>query len=222
MAFLNSVVFPDDISYRSESSLRASTLVFSSDAGRENREGLFDYPFHEYDVTMALKTLDEMHAALSVFHVAKGRLHSFRFKDFLDYVSSDPTAEGTRDHPTPTPTDQVIGVGDDYEQDFQLRKVYTYSGVTSARRITAPVAGTVRVAVDGVEQENDSNTTHPWTLDASTGIVSFETPPASGETITAGFEFDVPVRFDTDEFPLTIIYHGIQSANAIRLVEVPR
>jgi len=222
MAFYNSVIFPDDISYNSESTLRAETEVLSSDSGSENREALFPYPFHEYDLTYAIKTLDELYSVLSVFHVAKGRMHSFRFKDFVDYSSAEPEDEGAREIPAPSPTDHTIGVGDDYEDSFQLRKVYTYSGVNSTRIITAPVADTVRVAVDGVEQVNDSNTTHPWSLDDSTGIITFDAPPATGEIITAGFEFDVPVRFDVDVFPLTLVYHGIGSADALRLVEVPR
>ena len=77
------------------------------------------------------------------------------------------------------------------------------------------VEGTVTVAVDGVLRQD-------WTCDASTGLVTFATAPAANAVVTAGFEFDVPVRFDTDRLDVTWDLDRLGSIASIPLVEVRR
>ncbi len=115
---------------------------------------------------------------------------------------------------TPTFTNQVLGTGTGSLRHFRLRKSYTSGPVTWWRMIRRPVAGTVRVAVNGVER------TSGWIVDLSTGIVSFTTAPSSGQAVTAGFEFDVPVRFDSDEMQVDLDIERKGTIDSITLVEL--
>ena len=115
-----------------------------------------------------------------------------------------------------TPIDQALGIGDDDTETFQLVKRYESGAQAWVRRIVKPVAGTVRVALAGVEQLSG------WSVNMTTGIVTFATAPAAGVLITAGFEFDVPVRFDTDRLDVTWDLDRLGSIASIPLLEVRR
>ena len=160
-----------------------------------------------YDVGYGVKSLDGLHAAIAFFEARMGRLHGFRFKDFSDFKSCAPGV-------AVTPADQPIGTGDGTATQFALVKIYA-SGVASwTRAIQKPVAGTVRVALDAVEQ------TSGWSVDTATGIVTFAAAPDAGAAITAGFEFDVPVRFDTDHLAVNLDHFRAGEIPAISLVEI--
>ena len=85
---------------------------------------------------------------------------------------------------------------------FQLVKTYGSSFAPWTRAISKPVAGTVLVAVAGAPQALST----AYTLDTATGLITFLSGhiPAAGAAITAGYEFDVPVRFDTDKLDISI------------------
>ena len=61
-----------------------------------------------------------------------------------------------------------------------------------------------------------------WTVDTTTGIITFASPPSVGTILTCGFEFDVPVRFDTDDLPVTLDIERLGSITSIPLIEVRR
>ena len=110
----------------------------------------------------------------------------------------------------------MIGTGDGATTAFQLVKRYASGSQTWERTITKPVVGSVTVAIDGVEQ------TTGWSVDTTTGLITFTTAPATGATITAGFEFDVPVRFDTDTLDVTLDIERLGSITSIPLLEIRR
>ena len=112
--------------------------------------------------------------------------------------------------------DQQIGTGTGSQQTFQLAKRYTSGAQTWVRTITKPVAGTIRVALGMVEQMSG------WTVDTTTGVVTFTTAPAGGVAVRAGFEFDVPVRFDSDTLDVTLDFERLGSITAIPLLEIRR
>ena len=58
-----------------------------------------------------------------------------------------------------------------------------------------------------------------WTL-APDGMVEFETPPASGGDITAGYLFDVPVRFASDQLTVSHATFLAGDIPEVLLVEV--
>jgi uncharacterized protein (TIGR02217 family) len=109
--------------------------------------------------------------------------------------------------------DQVIGIGDGTTTVFQLTKTYSSTTQSQVRNITRPQPGTVIIAVNGTLNTN-------WTVDDTTGLVTFGTAPAANAVITAGFLFYVPVRFDTDILPVTIEDYGVGGANSVKLIEV--
>jgi uncharacterized protein (TIGR02217 family) len=104
--------------------------------------------------------------------------------------------------------------GDGTQTEFQLVKHYPSGSVIEARTITKPVAGSVHVYKDEVEQLVG------WSVDTTTGLVTFSVPPALGVEVTADFEFDVPVRFDTDHMAVTIESYQLHAWQQIPIVEL--
>ena len=103
-------------------------------------------------------------------------------------------------------------MGDGVRAVFGLTKTYRSGAQTYVRPIVKPVIGTVKVAVGGDPKVD----TLEFTADGATGLISFAVPPAIGVQVTAGFEFDVPVRFDTDR-----IQTSVQSFQAGDVPNVP-
>ena len=146
---------------------------------------------------------------MAFFEARNGRLHGFRFKDWSDYKSCAPSQ-------APAPLDQPIGTGNGSVTSFALMKRYSSGDQTWNRAIIKPVADSVRLALNGVEQ------TSGWSVNATTGVVTFGTAPAAGVSITAGFEFDVPVRFDSDTLDVTLDIERLGSITSIPLLEIRR
>ncbi|MCU0842917.1 MAG: DUF2460 domain-containing protein [Thiobacillaceae bacterium] len=193
--FIEAPRFPDDISYGSRGGPGWATTVIETDSGSEVRNQRWSYPRHEYDVAFGINTLARLEALLKYFHVVAGMAIGFRYKDWMDYKSCDRAD-------TPAATDCAIGTGTGALTTFQLVKVYTQGAYTRSRRILKPVAGTVLIAVDGAEK---SAGTH-YNVDPSDGRIVFTTGniPTAGQAVTAGFEFDVPVRFAVDRLSINL------------------
>jgi uncharacterized protein (TIGR02217 family) len=97
---------------------------------------------------------------------------------------------------------------------LQLVKHYPSGSVIEVRTVTKPVAGTVKIYRDGIEEISG------WSVDTMTGLVTFGTPPVLGVEITADFEFDVPVRFGTDHMAVTIESCRLHAWQQIPIVEL--
>ncbi|WP_233489319.1 DUF2460 domain-containing protein, partial [Rhodovulum sp. 12E13] len=161
------------------------------------------------DVAYGIRRADDLAAVVAFFEARNGRLHGFRFKDWGDHKSGLPSA-------AISPKDQEIGTGNGSLTEFALLKRYSSGAQSWTRAIAKPVAGTVRVALGGVEQMSG------WTVDTTTGVVTFDTAPAAGVAVTAGFAFDVPVRFDTDALDVTLDLERLGSITSIPLLEIRR
>lgn len=212
MAF-HEVRFPTDISYGSRGGPRYATKVIELDSGAEERVQRWSSPKFVYDVDYGVKTLSQLRTVYNFFLMRQGATYGFRYKDFLDYTSaSDNTG-------TPDDEDQSIGTGDGTTKTFQLTKTYTDGTYQWTRTILKPVTATVVVAVSGAAQTENTH----FTVDYTTGIITFATAPSSSAPITAGFEFDVPVRFgsdvDADGLIQSIDFFDGGSIPSIRLVE---
>ena len=208
MAF-QEVRFPDAISRGARGGPERRTQIVELASGDEERNASWANSRRRYDVAYGIRRADDLAAVVAFFEARNGRLHGFRFKDWADYKSGLPSK-------APGPQDQLIGEGDGATSVFQLVKRYSSGSQTWTRVITKPVAGTVRIALDSAEQ------TSGWAIDTSTGVVSFDTAPASGVAVTAGFEFDVPVRFDTDTLDVTLDLERLGSITSIPLLEIRR
>ena len=208
MAF-HEVRFPDNIGRGARGGPERRTQIVELASGDEERNASWANSRRRYDVAYGIRRADDLAAVVAFFEARNGRLHGFRFKDWADYKSGLPSQ-------APGPQDQVVGEGDGATTTFQLVKRYASGGQTWTRAITKPVAGTVRIALDGAEQASG------WTIDTTSGLVSFDTVPASGVAVTAGFAFDVPVRFDTDTLDVTLDLERLGSITSIPLLEIRR
>lgn len=205
------VRFPIAISRASTGGPERRTDVVVLGSGAEERNARWANSRRAYNAGWGIKSLDDLDAVVAFFEERRGRLYGFRWRDPLDWKSCVPSA-------TPSATDQRIGTGNGSARVFPLAKTYGSSVLPWTRRITKPVAGSVRIAVSGVVQGQGREVS----IDTSTGLVTFapDRVPAAGAAITAGFEFDVPVRFDTDRLEVNLqgFQHG--AIPAIPLVEI--
>jgi uncharacterized protein (TIGR02217 family) len=206
MSFLETPRFPDNVAYGTAGGPGYNTRVIDYGAGYEQRDIMWSYVRSEFDAAYGIRSIDDLYDVIAFFHVAKGRGHGFRFKDHSDYKSCE--IEGTI-----SATDQTIGTGDAAETEFQLIKTYTKGALSTIRYISKPVSGTVVVALNGTPQGSG------WSVDTTTGIITFSSPPGGSVAVTAGYEFDVPVRFNIDK--LSVVYSNYESGEtSIPLVEL--
>jgi len=206
MAF-HEVRFPDNISRGARGGPERRTQIVELASGAEERNASWANSRRRYDVAYGIRRADDLAAVVAFFEARNGRLHGFRFKDWADFKSCPPSE-------TPIPTNQPIGSGNGAATLFQLTKRYTSGAQSWTRTITKPVAGTVTIALNGTPQASG------WSVSTATGLVTFTTAPAAGVAITAGFEFDVPVRFDTDVLDVTLDIERLGSITSIPLVEI--
>ena len=205
MAF-HEVRFPDNISRGARGGPERRTQIVELASGAEERNASWANSRRRYDVAYGIRRADDLAAVVAFFEARNGRLHGFRFKDWADFKSCLPSG-------MPSPLDQPIGTGNGSTTQFQLTKRYTSGAQSWTRVITKPVAGTVTIALNGTAQVSG------WSVSTATGLVTFTTAPAAGVAITAGFEFDVPVRFDTDALDVTLNLERLGSITSIPLVE---
>lgn len=203
------VRFPTGLSFGSLGGPERRTEIVTLVNGFEERNTPWAHSRRRYDAGLGLQTLDALEELLAFFEARRGQLYGFRWKDWADYKSSVPSAEVDC-------RDQTLGFGDGTTVSFQLVKVYSSGGESYGRPISKPVIGTVRIALDGVELVQGAD----WTVDSTNGIVSFAQPPATGVIVTAGFEFDVPVRFDTDGIRISAVSFEAGEVPDVPVVEV--
>ncbi len=208
MAF-HEVRFPDNISRGARGGPERRTQIVELASGDEERNASWANSRRRYDVAYGIRRADDLAVVVAFFEARNGRLHGFRWKDWADWKSCLPSG-------TPAATNQSIGTGDGATTNFQLVKVYGSGSQSWTRTITKPVASTVKVAIDGTEA------TSGWSVDTTTGLITFTSAPASGAAITAGFAFDVPVRFETDTLDITLDIERLGSITSIPLLEIRR
>ena len=185
MAFHNDL-FPVDVSYGSRGGPGYFTNIIELDSGIEERVSRRSRARREYDASYGVKRYSQL-AALTKFYIGrKGSANSFPYKDWFDFTSAEVGKE------VAAFTDQTIGTGDGTTVAFQLVKRYQSGSQTEVRTITKLEADSVTIGVNG------TLVTSGWTVDTQTGIVTFSVAPTSGHTITAGFNFYVPVRFGSE------------------------
>ncbi len=203
------VRFPANLSFGSVGGPERRTEIVTLANGFEERNTPWAHSRRRYDAGVAMRSLDDIELLIAFFEARQGQLFGFRWKDWADYKSGRSTVE-------PSFNDQLIGSGDGSTHGFQLLKHYSSGTSTYTRPITKPVAGTVVVALQGDRQQEGIH----FEVDTATGIVTFDAPPAVNETITAGFEFDVPVRFDSDRIQTSVASFRAGNVPNVPVVEV--
>jgi uncharacterized protein (TIGR02217 family) len=203
VAPFDDVSFPIEIGQDASVAPAFSTNIVTSASGYESRNTNWAQARLRFDAGPGVRGDAELETLLAFFRAHRGPAVGFRFRDPYDNSSNGMTG-------VPTATDQAIGTGDGATDRFALLKDYDSAEL---RRITRPVSGSVRVALNGTEL------TTGWTLQEK-GIVEFTTPPAAGVSITAGFLFDVPVRFADDRIEVNRATFLAGEAPSVPLIEV--
>lgn len=201
--------FPTYLSFGSIGGPERQTEIVTLANGFEERNTAWADSRRRYDAGLGLRSLDDVDSLIAFFEARRGQLHGFRWKDWSDYRSSSALQEPEFD-------DQVIGEGDGETTEFLLLKTYRSGEQSYAREIKKPVLGTVRVGLQGDVQTEGID----FTVNPETGIVSFGEAPAPGATVTAGYEFDVPVRFDTSGIQVSVASFNAGSIPNVPVVEV--
>jgi uncharacterized protein (TIGR02217 family) len=200
------VRLPARLAFGSTGGVERRTEVVTLGSGYERRSTPWAAGRRRYLIGANLRSLDDMATLTAFFEARRGRLYGFRFRDFADFKSCAPGA-------SPGPEDQGLGEGDGERTTFALRKTYGEGAEAWNRSIGKPVEGSVRVAIGGVE-------TSAFQADATTGLVTFEIAPAEGAVVTAGFEFDTPVRFDSDRIEVALESFDAGRMAALPLIEI--
>lgn len=172
-------------------STRLNTLA----SGREYRNQSWSLPKHQYGAPFLNIDQSVFESIKAAFYIARGMAIGFRFKDWTDYRA----------------TAVILGVAPAGSAAVQLIKQYETEGEGYARKISKPIASTVHVFSNGVAKAG--------TVDETTGLFTPATAWTAGQTLTWSGEFDVPVRFNTDQIPFTLDSPGALNGD-VALLEV--
>ncbi|MBU1212956.1 MAG: DUF2460 domain-containing protein [Alphaproteobacteria bacterium] len=210
MAF-HEVRFPIGISLGAQGGPERRTDVVVLGSGFEERNSRWADSRRSYNAGYGVRSLDDLHAVIAFFEERRGRLYGFRWRDHADWKSCEPGKQ-------PGPLDQILGTGDGLQASFDIVKTYGGSFAPWVRRIRKPVAGSLTVAIDGVARTETTD----YLVDSENGTVIFQPAslPAVGASVTAGFAFDVPARFDTDHLEINLQGFRAGAIPTIPIVEI--
>ena len=206
MEAFHDVRFPLPLGFEARGGPEFQTQVALMASGFEQRTIGWAEARMRFDAGIGVRSDHDLQLLTAFFRARRGQAHGFRLRDPLDHSTAPPDG-------TVSAFDQRIGMGDGKRLSFPLVKIYGEEGASASRRITRPVEGTLRVSVAGVEQEEG------WEL-RELGVVRFVAPPAEGEEVRAGFEFDVPVRFASDRLDLSLSGWRSGDALSVPMIEI--
>ena len=203
------VRFPETLSFGSIGGPQRRTDVVTLSNGFEERNTPWAHSRRVDDAGLGMRSIDDVQELIAFFEARMGQMYAFRWKDWADYKSGSSSDDVVY-------SDQSIAIADGVQTAYPIVKNYRSGEQVYSRPITKPVAGTVRVGVeqdeyqDGVEYE----------VDPTTGVITFAHPPDLGMEIFAGFEFDVPVRFDTDRVLISVASFQAGQVPDVPVIEV--
>ncbi|MCT4654834.1 MAG: DUF2460 domain-containing protein [Cohaesibacter sp.] len=199
-------LFPLEVGFGSSGGPERRTDIVALSSGFEQRNARWADSRRRYEAGFGVRSLSDLQKVIAFFEERRGRLYGFRFRDPLDHTSCKAGQEIAA-------TDQILGTGDGSQTKFQLIKRYGSDFAPYSRTISKPVAGSVIVAVNGADQPQ-------FDLDEEKGEITLPEAPPSGHQVTAGFRFDVPVRFDSDQLDLSLHAFEAGEIPALPLVEI--
>lgn len=198
MPAFHEVQFPPKIAYGATGGPEFNTTVATTLGGFEQRNVNWQKARGRWDISTGVKSKADMDAVIAFFRARFGKAYGFRFKDWSDYQGAG----------------ESLGTGDDLETQFQLVKNYASGSFFYQRDIKKPVSGTVKIYLDSVLQMSG------YAVDHATGVVTFNVAPGIAVAVNADFEFDVPVRFDTDTLGARAEGPGLFVWDTIPIVEL--
>lgn len=210
LSSFHDVRFPLAISFGATGGPERRNEIVTLTSGRERRNARFADSRRHYDAGTGVRSLDDLYEVLAFFEARRGSLHAFRFHDPFDGKSCRPDAAACA-------TDQLLGMGTGSRSRFALVKSYGEGADAYARPIARPVAGTLLVTVNDVAVPPAD-----FAFDDAAGEIVFAAGhlPGNGKAVRAGYEFDVPVRFDTERLEVSLTAFRAGQIPAIPLIEV--
>jgi len=208
MAF-HDIRFPANLSFGSIGGPERRTEIVTLANGFEERNTPWAHSRRRYDAGLGLRSLDDVELLLAFFEARRGQLHGFRWKDWADFKSCAASR-------LPDFNDQVIAHGDGTSAVFHLLKSYNAGVNPYHRPVVKPVAGTVTLGLEGDLLREGVH----FDLATGTGLVTLYEVPPKGAEITAGYEFDVPVRFDTDLIQVSVASFKAGDVPNVPIIEV--
>ena len=199
MSAFHDVTFPLGLAFGASGGPARRTDITQLSNGSEFRNSPHAHSRRRYNASAGIKSHADMERLIAFFEARHGQLHSFRFKDPVDYAVDT----------------GFLGQGNGQTIDFQLIKIYGDSAASYRRVITKPRPETVSVFIDGQPLQSSG-----FSVNAMTGVLTLGAAPIAGSVVTASFEFDVAVRFDTDGIDLSLEAFGAGEAASIPLIEV--
>ncbi|WP_147125202.1 DUF2460 domain-containing protein [Shimia ponticola] len=203
------VRFPTALSFGALGGPERRTEIVTLANGFEERNTPWSHSRRRYDAGVGIRSLDDVETVLAFFEARQGQMFGFRWKDWADFRSAAKSKDLGFD-------DQLIGMGDGMTTVHQLTKTYRSGEQSYVRPVRKPVLGSVRVGV--AEQELQEGI--DYTVDYSTGEITFDRAPDIEAEVTAGFEFDVPVRFDTGLLQASVENFEAGGVPSIPVVEI--
>lgn len=205
MAFLE-VEFPTDIAFQPKGGPQFSTNVNLGFSGFEQTNQNWALALGRWEIALDHKPQEYFEKVYNFFLNAAGRANAFRFKDHKDFQAFA----------------QPIGSGNGTATQFQLQRTYSVGAWSYVKPIKKPVTSavmlydgtfaqdTVVMYLAGVAQASSA-----FSVDSTTGLVTFTAPPAANAAITADFQYDYPVRFDTDICDARVEESDVAGGNAL-------
>ena len=203
------VQFPASLSFGSVGGPERRSEIVTLANGFEERNTPWAHSRRRYDAGLGLRSLEDIEKLVAFFEARRGEMYAFRWKDWTDFKSCSASEVTSFE-------DQVIGEGDGETNAFQLRKAYRSGEFLYERPISKPVLGSVTVGFSGDQMTEGVD----WTVDSATGVITFVSPPDVGVIVTAGYEFDVPVRFNTDTIQTSVAIFQAGEVPSIPVIEV--
>ncbi|HGG06645.1 MAG TPA: TIGR02217 family protein [Aliiroseovarius sp.] len=201
--------FPANLSFGSVGGPERRTEIVTLANGFEERNTPWAHSRRRYDAGVGMRSLDDVETLIGFFEARRGQLYGFRWKDWSDFKSCLPNDE-------PHYEDQLIEWGDGVKTQFQLTKTYRSGDYEYVRPIQKPVLGSVKLGIQGDPLVESVH----YEVDVTTGIITLFTAPDINAEVTAGFEFDVPVRFDTDRIQTSVASFKAGDVPNVPVVEV--
>ena len=221
--------FPLDIAWGAVGGPEWFTVVATTAAGFENRNINWENARGRWSVAHELKNHEQLDALIAFFRAVRGKAVGFRFRDWTDYSTDMPNTvgsdaqladvDGLPPQGSMTPVTFAASTTLGYT-DFQLYKPYqlAVSGELYWRPIRKPVSGALRIYLDAVLQVEGGG--DDFTVDYTTGIVTFNAPVLQGQVLTWDGLFDVPVRFDADHMPVSMAHFQANDWQGIEVLEL--
>lgn len=200
--------FPDEIAYGSSGGPMRKTQIVNLASGFEQRNTPWSSSRRKFDISFGIKSYDQLLEVIEFWEARHGQLYGFRFKDYSDFKSCPPSQ-------TASNIDQTIAIADGVSNFYQITKTYASGSRSYVRDIKKPVTDTVVISLDDVTLAPSE-----YTVDYTTGIITFDNIPPLDTVIKAGYEFDVPVRFDADSIITNLANFEKGNLDAIQLIEI--